>query len=217
MTVELKATSNLPTRSGEFRLQIFADENGIEHMALAIGMLSNDCLVRIHSECATGDILGSLRCDCRDQLETALAIIGEAGHGMLIYLRGQEGRGIGLANKIKAYALQDQGLDTVEANTKLGFAADQRDYSAAVGILRHHRLNSVRLLTNNRNKIKALEDVGIKVSGNVPLWTATNPYNEGYIDTKQKRMGHIAPSHQPSLLDGGSDEGTEQRMRVKRL
>ncbi|MFY9286890.1 MAG: GTP cyclohydrolase II [Alphaproteobacteria bacterium] len=211
MAIEYTATSNLPTRYGDFRMQVFTDENGTEHMALAIGVVSDDNLVRIHSECATGDILGSMRCDCRDQLEQALEKISDAGHGLLIYLRGHEGRGIGLANKIKAYALQDQGLDTVEANVKLGFAPDQRDYSPAIAILQHFGLSQVKLLTNNRHKIKALEEAGIKVSEHVSLWTATNPYNAHYVDTKRKRMGHISPA------TNQRSDSAEQPVRMKRV
>jgi GTP cyclohydrolase II len=191
MKTDLKASSHLPTRFGEFRVQVFSDAAGTEHLALSAGEVKDNCLVRLHSECATGDIFGSLRCDCRDQLELALEKIHEAGQGLLIYLRHHEGRGIGLANKIRAYALQDQGMDTVEANITLGFAADQRDYGAAVGILRHYGLKEIQLLTNNRRKIDALEDAGIKVSKHVALWAATNPHNEGYIDTKQKKLGHL--------------------------
>jgi len=185
------ATARLPTKFGDFRLEIFTDKKGDEHLALVKGTPKNGCLVRLHSECATGDIFGSLRCDCRDQLELASQKINEAGEGMLIYLRGHEGRGIGLVNKIKAYALQDQGMDTVEANVHLGFAPDERDYAAAVNILRHYGLTSVRLLTNNKVKIDALEKAGIQVTGNVALWAATNPHNEGYIGTKREKMGHI--------------------------
>jgi len=191
MKIDLTASSHLPTRFGAFRLQVFTDVDGTEHLALFAGTPSDNCLVRLHSECATGDILGSLRCDCRDQLEMALEKIHEAGQGLFIYLRGHEGRGIGLANKIKAYALQDQGQDTVEANVTLGFAPDQRDYGAAVEILKHYGLKQVQLLTNNRRKIDALEAAGIRVSKHVPLWAATNPHNEGYIDTKQRKLGHL--------------------------
>ena len=163
MPIELKASSSLPTRFGDFKLQAFTDEKGTEHLALIAGQPADGCLVRLHSECATGDALGSLRCDCRDQLELALTKISEEGNGLFIYLRGHEGRGIGLVNKIKAYALQDKGLDTVDANVSLGFAPDQRDYDAAIDILRHYGLNQVRLLTNNRSKIDALQKAGIDV------------------------------------------------------
>jgi GTP cyclohydrolase II len=191
MTADLQASSDLPTRFGTFRLHVFTDDSGAEHLVLASGTPADGCLVRLHSECATGDIMGSLRCDCRDQLELSLRKITEAGCGLLIYIRGHEGRGIGLANKIKAYALQDQGMDTVDANTHLGFAADERDYAAAIGILKHFGLKKINLLTNNRLKIDALEQAGIKVARQVPLWIATNPNNEKYVETKRKKMGHI--------------------------
>jgi GTP cyclohydrolase II len=193
MNVEMRASSRLPTRFGTFRLQVFTDDAGTEHLALSAGKPANGCLVRLHSECATGDIMGSLRCDCRDQLETALQKIHDAGDGVLIYLRGHEGRGIGLVNKIKAYALQDQGLDTVEANIKLGFAPDQRDYDVAAAILKHYGLDEVQLLSNNRKKSDALEKAGIKVKQHVALWTVTNPHNEDYVNTKQTKMGHVQP------------------------
>ena len=184
-------SAQLPTRYGSFDLKIFTGANGIEHMVLVKGTPSDNCLVRIHSECATGDILGSLRCDCRNQLEESLELINMAAEGLLIYLRGHEGRGIGLANKIRAYALQEQGMDTLDANVHLGFAPDARDYAVAVEVLKKFGLNAVRLLTNNRDKIDTLEQAGIKVSQHVPLWTAINPHNQSYIATKRKRMGHI--------------------------
>ncbi len=215
MTVTLKASSNLPTRFGTFDLHVFADKDGTEHMAVVMGKPAKNCLVRIHSECATGDILGSWRCDCRDQLELSLQKIYEAGNGMLIYMRGHEGRGIGLANKIKAYALQDKGLDTVDANVKLGFAPDQRDYSAAIGILKHYKLKQIKLLTNNRLKKQALEKAGIKVAEQVPLWAATNVYNDDYIETKRTRMGHIAPLNKTPLVNGSSNKASKKRVRVK--
>ncbi|HEU0117352.1 MAG TPA: GTP cyclohydrolase II [Alphaproteobacteria bacterium] len=211
MTKKPEAIANLPTRFGDFKLQIFTGKDGVEHMALSVGTPKSGCLVRIHSECATGDVLGSWRCDCRDQLEMSLQKIHEAGDGMLIYLRGQEGRGIGLANKIRAYALQDKGLDTVEANVKLGFAPDQRDYEAAIAILKHHKIKSIRMLTNNRLKIQALEKAGIKVTEQVPLWAAVNLYNEKYISTKRGRMGHIKPSHELS----GEPKQPKRRSRTK--
>ena len=191
MKAELQASSHLPTRFGDFRLSVFVDDKGVEHLALASGTPKNGCLVRMHSECATGDIMGSLRCDCRDQLESALQKIDEAGQGLLIYVRDHEGRGIGLANKVKAYALQDQGMDTVDANVHLGFAPDERSYDVAIAILKHFGLTSIRLLTNNRQKIDALEAAGIAVAEQVPLWTASNPHNEKYLATKRGRMGHI--------------------------
>ncbi len=186
-----QATATLPTRFGAFRVHAFRDDKASEHLALATESVTQDCLVRLHSECATGDILGSLRCDCRDQLEASMRKIAASGNGLLIYLRGHEGRGIGLGNKIKAYALQDQGLDTVDANLRLGFAPDQRDYEAAVAILEYFNLSRIRLLTNNRAKIAALEEAGVTLSAHVPLWTATNPHNEKYLETKRLRMGHI--------------------------
>jgi GTP cyclohydrolase II len=184
-------SARLPTRYGSFELRIFKSADGAEHMALVKGEPVDDCLVRLHSECATGDILGSLRCDCRDQLEESMELINQSGEGILIYMRGHEGRGIGLANKIRAYALQEQGMDTIDANIHLGFAPDSRDYDTAVEILKSFGLRRVRLLTNNRLKIDALERAGITVSKHVALWTATNPHNEDYIATKRKRMGHI--------------------------
>lgn len=183
-------SAKLPTRYGNFDLKIFTGPDGSEHMALVKGTPIDGCLVRLHSECATGDILGSLRCDCRDQLEEALEMISNAGCGLLIYIRGHEGRGIGLANKIRAYALQEEGLDTYEANVHLGFAPDARDYEMAVSILNHFGLKSVSLITNNNDKIEALEKAGIVVAKRVPLWTAINPHNEKYIATKKNKMGH---------------------------
>ncbi|MFA5040312.1 MAG: GTP cyclohydrolase II [Bdellovibrionales bacterium] len=178
----------LPTRYGKFELQIFPGAENIEHIVLVKGTPSNDCLVRLHSECATGDILGSLRCDCRDQLEESLELIEKEGEGLLIYMRGHEGRGIGLGNKIRAYALQEQGMDTYQANVHLGFAPDERDYADAVTILKHFGLKKVRLLTNNRDKSAALERGGVVVSAEVPLWTGINPHNEKYIAAKRTKM-----------------------------
>lgn len=191
MSLTHEAQAQLPTRSGDFTLHIFKDDQGHEHMAVVAGTPQADCLVRFHSECATGDILGSLRCDCRNQLEQALAAIAAAGSGLLIYLRGHEGRGMGLANKIKAYALQEQGHDTVSANLQLGFPADARDYAAAIAILQHFGLKQIRLMTNNQRKLAALQAAGITVSARVPLWTAENPHNQTYMQTKRTRLGHL--------------------------
>jgi len=191
--LERIAHSELPTRFGDFTVHAFRCEGGLEHVALVAGEPGLGALVRVHSECATGDIFGSLRCDCGDQLAAALDAISAAGSGLLIYLRGHEGRGIGLVNKIRAYALQDRGLDTIEANHQLGFPADAREYGAAIAILREFGLSEIRLLTNNPDKIAALEEAGIKVVERVPLWTAPNPHNSRYLETKRAAMGHIPP------------------------
>jgi GTP cyclohydrolase II len=188
------AEASLPTRFGAFTIHAFRDETDIEHVALAAGTPRNGCAVRVHSECATGDILGSLRCDCGEQLAAALTSIAAVGEGLLIYLRGHEGRGIGLGNKIKAYALQDRGADTVEANHQLGFPADQRDYRAAIAILESFGLTEIRLLTNNPDKIAALEEGGIRIAERLPLWTPDNPHSHRYLETKRLLMGHIAPA-----------------------
>ncbi len=191
MTVKYMTQAALPSRFGDFTLHIFRDKNNVDSMALVCGTLEDNCLVRIHSECATGDILGSLRCDCRDQLETSMLRIAKEGEGLVIYLRGHEGRGIGLVNKIKAYALQQMGMNTAEANIHLGFPVDMRNYGTAAAILKHFNLKNIRLLTNNKDKIEALENAGIHISERVPLWGETNPHNENYIETKQTVMGHF--------------------------
>ncbi len=198
MAVMQTAKSKLPTRFGEFEVRIFRDEAGLEHMAVTAGRPKDGCLVRVHSECATGDILGSLRCDCGDQLAESLRMIAEAGEGAVIYLRGHEGRGIGLGPKIAAYALQDRGLDTVEANRYLGFPADPRNYDVAVEILRALGLGRVRLITNNPVKIAALAQGGLEILERVPLWTRGNSHNRRYIETKKMAMGHLpAERHAP--------------------
>lgn len=191
MSVKYMSSADLPTRFGDFTLHVFRDRNGVESMALTCGEVKDNSLVRIHSECATGDILGSLRCDCRDQLEMSMKKIAEEKCGLLIYLRGHEGRGIGLANKIKAYALQQLGMNTAEANVHLGFPVDMRHYDVAADILTYFGLKNIRLLTNNKDKINALETAAIHVQERVALWTATNPHNEAYIETKQDLMGHL--------------------------
>jgi len=193
MAIEHLSQAHLPSRFGTFLLHVFRDENGCEHMAAGAGKMADPCLVRIHSECATGDILGSLRCDCRDQLEAAMKQIGAAPSGLFIYMRGHEGRGIGLGNKIKAYALQEEGLNTIDANLRLGFPSDMRHYRTAAEILRYFGISQINLLTNNQDKVREVEQNGIHVATRVPLWTATNPYNQSYIETKQTLMGHFAP------------------------
>jgi GTP cyclohydrolase II len=165
--------------------------SGEEHVALVIGSFGGaPPLIRLHSECLTGDVFGSLKCDCGPQLKEALRILGAAGGGILLYLR-QEGRGIGLANKLRAYALQDRGLDTVDANRRLGFADDERGYGMAAAILRALGVDRVRLLTNNPNKVAGLEREGIEVVERVAHHMLINPHNADYIATKKKRSGHF--------------------------
>jgi GTP cyclohydrolase II len=176
-----------PTQIVAFR----AFDDGQEHVALVIGAFAGKPpLVRLHSECLTGDVFGSLKCDCGPQLKEALRIIGESGGGVLLYLR-QEGRGIGLANKLRAYALQDRGLDTVDANRRLGFADDERDYGHAAAMLRALGIDEVRLLTNNPNKVAGLEAAGIRVMERVPHHMPANPHNADYLATKRKKSGHL--------------------------
>jgi GTP cyclohydrolase II len=191
--VTLLAQAALPTRFGAFKVAVFevAGTPG-EVLVLMHGPLRGDVipLVRLHSECLTGDVLGSLRCDCGQQLSAALALIAEAGSGVLLYLP-QEGRGIGLANKIRAYALQDRGLDTVDANLALGLPVDRREYASAAAILRQLGVRQVRLLTNNPSKSAALEQHGVQVVERVPLAMAPNATNRQYLRTKADRMGHL--------------------------
>lgn len=196
MSFVFVAASRLPTRFGEFSIHAFEDlETGKEHVALSMGDLSDaePVLMRLHSECLTGDGFGSLRCDCGPQLEAAMCKVAHAGRGVILYLR-QEGRGIGLVNKIRAYALQDAGADTVEANEQLGFDADLREYAMCGDMLRHFGIRQVRLLTNNPKKVAALEAHGIEVVERIPLLTARNPFNEGYMQTKTDKMGHMLPA-----------------------
>jgi GTP cyclohydrolase II len=193
-SVELISRARLPlddlpdTQIVAFR----ADDDGQDHVALVIGAFGGaPPLVRLHSECLTGDVFGSLKCDCGPQLKEALRIIGEAGGGILLYLR-QEGRGIGLANKLRAYALHDRGLDTVDANRRLGFADDERDYAHAAAMLRALGVDEVRLLTNNPAKLAGLESAGIKVTERVPHHMPVNPHNADYLAAKRKKSGHLA-------------------------
>lgn len=190
--IEKVASSTLPTKYGEFRLHVYADEAGCEHVALTVGDLTTGAppQARIHSECLTGDVFGSRRCDCGEQLELTMARLQAAGRGVLLYLR-QEGRGIGLTNKIRAYALQEGGLDTVDANRALGLPDDMRDYSVAAAMLLDLGVRAVALITNNPLKIAGLERGGVQVVERLPVHVAPNCHNQPYIEAKRERMGHL--------------------------
>jgi 3,4-dihydroxy 2-butanone 4-phosphate synthase/GTP cyclohydrolase II len=191
--IQRVAEAMLPTRYGEFTAFAYkSDIDPDEHLAMVMGDITTGepVLVRVHSECLTGDTFGSLRCDCGEQLQMAMQMIAEEGRGVVLYMR-QEGRGIGFHNKIKAYALQDNGLDTVEANEALGFPADRRDYGIGMQILVDLGLNNIRLLTNNPKKWAGLEGYGLKVVETVPIICPPNQYNLHYLETKQRKMGHL--------------------------
>lgn len=186
------AEAKLPSRYGEFiAIAYKSDIDPDEHLALVMGDVATDepVLVRVHSECLTGDVFSSLRCDCGEQITLAMQAIADQGQGVFLYMR-QEGRGIGFHNKIRAYALQDKGLDTVEANLSLGFAPDLRDYGIGAQILADLGLHQIRLLTNNPKKVIGLEAYGLKVVETVPILTPPNPYNRDYLETKRKKLGH---------------------------
>lgn len=184
----------LPTQWGEFSIHAFEDtENDKVHLALTLGELdsSQPVLTRIHSECLTGDALFSQRCDCGSQLQEAMQQIANEGSGIILYLR-QEGRGIGLLNKIRAYNLQDEGADTVEANERLGFGADMRDYSICGPMFAYFNVSKVRLMTNNPRKVSALEGLQLEVTERLPIHTGQNPHNDHYLKTKAGKLGHMA-------------------------
>ncbi len=201
--VRIEAIAELPTRFGKFHIVAFSNNrDGKEHVAIVKGnvVAAKDVPVRLHSECMTGDVLGSLRCDCRDQLEAALKKIGEMDKGIVLYLR-QEGRGIGLINKIRAYSLQDAGLDTVEANLALGFRDDERDYAIAAHMLHSLKVQSIRLMTNNPKKIAQLEQHNVKISERVPHILPSNEHNRFYLQTKAAKSGHLIDPHGLELLE----------------
>ena len=211
MTLSLPALSPaaqtiLPTRYGDFQLTLYVTAAGVEHVALTVGDVtaSDPPLVRPHSECLTGDVFTSRRCDCGEQLEASLRLLQAEGRGVLLYLR-QEGRGIGLVNKIRAYAYQDRGYDTVEANLALGLPADPRDYGEAAAMLRDLGVRRARVLTNNPRKLAGLRRYGIEVLERVPLVVSPNPTNLRYLSTKRQKMGHLLPlsAHATALGDAG--------------
>lgn len=191
--VSAYSEATVPTEYGAYRVVVYRErDSDTEHCAFVMGDVrgAEDLLVRVHSECFTGEVLHSLKCDCREQLDQALRHIAEAGRGAVLYLK-QEGRGIGLGNKIRAYALQEQGLDTLDANLELGFGADERKYEVATAMLADLGVKSVALMTNNPQKIDALRTDGVNVSRRVPVQVEPNRYNEGYLETKRDRMGHL--------------------------
>ncbi|GGY47402.1 GTP cyclohydrolase-2 [Bacterioplanes sanyensis] len=203
MNIRYVASSKLPTPFGVFTMHGFEETaTGKEHVALTMGDIGNGepVLARAHSECLTGDALYSMRCDCGYQLEAALQAVSAAGRGVILYLR-QEGRGIGLLNKIRAYNLQDQGADTVEANEQLGFGADMRDYSMCQPMLSHLQIDAIRLMTNNPRKVKALSSAGVDVVERVALEVGRNPHNDAYLATKASKLGHML-SHQDDEPEG---------------
>jgi GTP cyclohydrolase II len=206
--VDYVTSCTLPTPWAQFTLHAFVEHaTGKEHLAMTLGDLSADSaageppLARIHSECLTGDVMFSQRCDCGAQLEGALKKIAAEGRGILLYLR-QEGRGIGLVNKIRAYRLQEAGADTVEANLQLGFHADARNYELVQPMLQHFGIQAVRLMTNNPRKIDALNKLGIQVAERVPLLVNRNAFNNGYLNTKQAKLGHMMTPAAEAVLDG---------------
>src|SRR5579885_1351819 len=200
--VEKVAEADFPSRYGQFRICGFRlVHNSLSETAVALvkgtPQPGKVPLVRIHSQCLTGDVFGSLRCDCRDQLEMALSQVGKSDYGLIIY-EEKEGRGIGLMSKLKAYELQDQGVDTVEANERLGFDADLRDYALPAGILQYFGVQSVRLLSNNPDKLRALESCGIKIAERVPIEAPPQQERERYLKTKQEKLGHLFEAAKPA-------------------
>lgn len=212
LTITKVTCARVPTPAGEFQLCLYANNSDDkEHLALVMGDVAGqpDVLARVHSECFTGDVLGSLRCDCGGQLRRAMHMIAEEGRGVLVYLR-QEGRGIGLPDKLRAYNLQDRGYDTVDANLQLGHQADERDYTVAALILKDLGLRSIRLLTNNPLKIESLRESDISVSDRVPLQPQVTPENSDYLTTKVRRMNHqLNLTPLSAVLSGTADDRTD--------
>jgi GTP cyclohydrolase II len=207
-SVTRRTSARIPTRHGDFQLCYYTNtQDDKEHLALCMGNVANaeEVLVRIHSECFTGDVIGSLRCDCGEQLQRSLAMVAAAGIGVVLYMR-QEGRGIGLLSKLQAYNLQDQGYDTVDANLMLGHQADERDYTLAACMLEELGVKAVRLITNNPLKIRALQAAGIHVNARVPLTVTANAENEHYLLTKAQRMQHLLPETSEPASSGPSHE-----------
>jgi GTP cyclohydrolase II len=204
--VRIAAIGELPSRFGDFHIYAFYNNrDDKEHAAIVRGDVTGaeNVPVRVHSECLTGDAIGSLRCDCRDQLETSLKLIGQMERGVLLYLR-QEGRGIGLINKIRAYGLQDHGFDTVQANLALGFRDDEREYSVAAHMLDSLKIKSIQLMTNNPRKIQNLTENGVAVTGRIPVIIPPNPYNEFYLKTKAEKSDHFLDArHMMHLQEQG--------------
>jgi len=212
LIIERMACARVPTDLGEYKLCLYTtNQDDKEHLAVVIGDVQdqNDVLVRVHSECFTGDVLGSRRCDCGEQLQRSLQMIAAAGAGVVVYLR-QEGRGIGLLDKLRAYNLQDQGYDTVDANLALGHQADEREYNVAAHILDDLGVRSIRLLTNNPVKIQRLRELGVPVSERVPLQSTVNADNAQYLFTKALRMNHLLDMDAFSL-GAMSDEHSAHR------
>lgn len=211
-TIQRAASARIPTEFGDFQLSLYtSNQDDKEHLALVMGKVEHqeNVLTRIHSECYTGDVLGSLRCDCGEQLRDAMQAIAEQGAGVIVYMR-QEGRGIGLRDKLRAYNLQDEGYDTVQANEMLGHEADERDYTLAALILNDLSVPSVRLMTNNPSKINALRALGIRVTERVPLQPTVHAHNLTYLDTKVRRMSHwleLAPHSTHSGNGNGNGNG----------
>lgn len=208
--VSLRAEAHVPTAHGEFRFLAYKDRvTGTDHIAVVAGDLQEAPLVRVHSECLTGEAFGSLKCECGPQLEAALDAIEQDG-GIVIYMRGHEGRGIGLINKLRAYSLQERGLDTVDANLALGLPADARDYAAAAGILADLGVEKVRLLTNNSDKVNQLRELGLEIVEQVPLLVGVGPNNHQYLATKRDRMGHIIAEEDLADALAQMHEGAER-------